>query len=1042
MVPLIILLLVLLWVVLPIGIIVKLLSVQRSNDELKRQVSLLEVRLNRLHESSSAAAPAASREAAKPETVASQPSTAPAAAPTPVPVAPPSVAVPAPVRTPVLPAAAPVVRAVELPPPLPVGSVPVTAPTASAPAAGGITAGAKLPPAGVEERRALTPAPAPSAASRVNWEQFIGAKGFAWLGGLALLLGVAFFVKYSFEHNLIPADVRMALGYLLGAGLIVGGLTISRARYAVTAETLCATGAVCLYTVTFACNSIYHFAFFGPLVTFALMALITATAFLLAVRLEARVVAVLGMLGGFLTPVLLSTGVDNPPGLFGYIALLDVGLIAVALFQRWGFLVPLGAAGTVLMLLGWTNRFFAAEKAPTAVVVILGFCALFFAAHVVARRRWTQVASGITASAVLLPAVALGYALFLFGYPAAAARPGLIFTFVLLADGVLLALAWLDEELSRLHLVAGLAVFGLLAIWTVEHLTSALLPWALTFYLLHAVLHTAFPLVLQRRHPSAGPTWWSQLFPPLALLLMLGPLWKLDAVSLLFWPCLLLVDTIAIGLALVTASLLAVGVVLVFTLVATGLWIFQVPASLAAEPSLLLVVGLFAVLFFAAGLFLARKLRGRLASGGTGPEVAIFGDARAQLPAFAALLPFLLLIMMTQRLPLADPSPVFGLALLLVVLTLGLARLLTIAWLPACALAGVAGLEYAWHERLFAPSQAGTPLAWYLGFTALFAAYPFVFRRRFAPLTGPWAVAALAGLAHFPLVYRVVKAAWPNDFMGVLPALFAVPPLLSLLAVLGAKSKEENPARLNQLAWFGGAALAFITLIFPIQFDRQWITLGWAGEGVALLWLFHRVPHPGLRATGFALLAVAFARLALNPAVLHYHLRGETAVFNWYLYSYGLVTLCLFAGARLLAPPRERILGSNAQPLLNALGIVLAFLLLNIEIADFFSAPGQPVLTFQFSGIFARDMSYTIAWALFALGLLLLSIWRRTKAGRYAAIALLGAALLKLFLHDLSQLGSLYRIGALFAVAVIAILASFAYQRFLPGSAKHETPPS
>jgi len=61
------------------------------------------------------------------------------------------------------------------------------------------------------------------------------------------------------------------------------------------------------------------------------MVLITATAFLLADRLKALVVAILGMLGGFLTPILLSTGQDNPLGLFGYIAILDAGLIVVAL---------------------------------------------------------------------------------------------------------------------------------------------------------------------------------------------------------------------------------------------------------------------------------------------------------------------------------------------------------------------------------------------------------------------------------------------------------------------------------------------------------------------------------------------------------------------------------------------------------------------------------------------------------------------------------------------------------------------------------------
>jgi hypothetical protein len=364
--------------------------------------------------------------------------------------------------------------------------------------------------------------------------------------------------------------------------------------------------------------------------------------------------------------------------------------------------------------------------------------------------------------------------------------------------------------------------------------------------------------------------------------------------------------------------------------------------------------------------------------------------------------------------------------------------MVVIDWLPACALAGVAALEYAWHGRHFAVDTAAVPLAWYLGFFALFAAFPFAFRGRFAGSTGPWAVAALAGVVQFPLVYRTVKFAWPNDYLGVVPALFALVPLASL-AVIVRTVPAENPKRLNQLAWFGGAALLFVTLIFPIQFNRQWITLGWALEGAALLWLFHRVPHPGLRAVGTVLLVAAFARLA-NPAVLYYHPRADVAIFNWYLYAYGGVIAALFAGGRLLAPPRERVWGIDARSLLYGLGTVLAFLLLNLEIADYFTEPGRRVLTFKFSGNFARDLAYTIGWALFAFGLLGAGIWRRTRAARYAALGLLGITLLKLFLHDLAHLSQLYRVAALLVVAVIAIAASFLYQRFVPSD--ETSPPS
>jgi len=268
----------------------------------------------------------------------------------------------------------------------------------------------------------------------------------------------------------------------------------------------------------------------------------------------------------------------------------------------------------------------------------------------------------------------------------------------------------------------------------------------------------------------------------------------------------------------------------------------------------------------------------------------------------------------------------------------------------------------------------------------------------------------------------------------LLPAAFAIPALLSLFVVLK-RIPAQNKSRLSQVAWFGGVALFFITLIFPVQFDRQWMTIGWALEGAALLWLFHRVPHPGLRLTGVGLLIAAFVRLALNPAVLQYHPRAATPIFNWYLYTYGIATVALFVGARLLAPPRHLIFNSNARALLGALGAALAFLLLNIEIADYFSLPGS-TLTFQFAGNFARDMTYSIAWALFALGLLVYGILKKISFARYAAMALLCLTLLKLFFHDLAQLGQLYRIGAFVGVAIIAMLASFAYQKFFSATSK------
>jgi uncharacterized membrane protein len=116
------------------------------------------------------------------------------------------------------------------------------------------------------------------------------------------------------------------------------------------------------------------------------------------------------------------------------------------------------------------------------------------------------------------------------------------------------------------------------------------------------------------------------------------------------------------------------------------------------------------------------------------------------------------------------------------------------------------------------------------------------------------------------------------------------------------------------------------------------------------------------------------------------------------------------------------------------MGTFLLFLLINIEIADIFSE--GPYLAFDFTASFARDMTYSIAWSLFALTLLIIGVRRDVPLVRYAGLALMGITLLKLFLHDLTRLDALFRIGAFVGVAIILIFASWLYQRFLSNARK------
>lgn len=353
-----------------------------------------------------------------------------------------------------------------------------------------------------------------------------------------------------------------------------------------------------------------------------------------------------------------------------------------------------------------------------------------------------------------------------------------------------------------------------------------------------------------------------------------------------------------------------------------------------------------------------------------------------------------------------------------------------LAFVLVCALALTWLAEWIWHDRMFASDQRMVVLAWFAALFLVFAATPYVCGPdRF----WPWMVGAAAGPLQFWFVYQLILARFSDNWIGLLPSAFALPAVAGLIYLVKWKGVTLASAD-SRLATQGAAVLLFISLIFPVQFEREWITLGWAIEGVGLLLLFRWIPNRRLRAVALIVFSAAFVRLTLNPAVFDYHPRSRVHIFNWYLYAYGLPAVCFFLGARWFGEPCEKPYERRAAPLLYTLGAILCFLLLNIEIADYYSI--GPTLTFSFNGNFARDMTYTIAWAISAFGLLVVGVWKKLRPLRLSAIALLSLALGKLFLHDLDRLNQLYRIGAFISVAVIAIVASFIYQRFLSPSIK------
>ena len=144
-------------------------------------------------------------------------------------------------------------------------------------------------------------------------------------------------------------------------------------------------------------------------------------------------------------------------------------------------------------------------------------------------------------------------------------------------------------------------------------------------------------------------------------------------------------------------------------------------------------------------------------------------------------------------------------------------------------------------------------------------------------------------------------------------------------------------------------------------------------------------------------------------------------IWNWYLWIYGLCAGALFVTAYLWERP------TGWKYAFNILGGCMLFWLMNVEIAHYFSTGSE--LSFTFTGEVAQALTYTLAWALFALATIGIGLRRQKPLVSKIGIGIMGLTLLKFFLSDFWQLQSMYRILGLFGLAILLIVASVWYQK-------------
>jgi uncharacterized membrane protein len=271
------------------------------------------------------------------------------------------------------------------------------------------------------ERRGVSPPPPPmphippkpnvaapkfAQATQRSSESLEGTIGKLWLnriGIVAILIGVAYFLKYAFDSGWIGPGGRVAIGVIAGIAVVVWSESFRRKGSAPFSYSLKAVGIGILYLSLWAASQYFHLV--PASAAFVAMILVTASTITLALTQDAEILAVYAMIGGFSTPALVSTGANHEIILFSYVLLLDLAILAMVAFKPWRRIVWGAMLGTGVMYIGWAAQYYDSSERTVTVLFASAFFAVFALVPLLTPLTQSRWHRGMSITLMLLPLV-------------------------------------------------------------------------------------------------------------------------------------------------------------------------------------------------------------------------------------------------------------------------------------------------------------------------------------------------------------------------------------------------------------------------------------------------------------------------------------------------------------------------------------------------------------------------------------------------------------------------------------------------------------
>lgn len=204
-------------------------------------------------------------------------------------------------------------------------------------------------------------------------EEFVGKNLISIFGIIITIIGVGIGAKYAIDNNLISPATRIIIGYVFAFGLLGFAFKLKE-NYEKFSAVLLSGAVAIMYFLTFFAYSFYEL--IPQTFAFVVMALITVFTVFSALQYNRQVIAVIGLVGAYAVPFLLSDGSGRVAILFSYISMINLGILAVSVYKYWKFLHVSAFGLTWLIFIAW---FADKYKFDEHFGIAFGFATLFFA---------------------------------------------------------------------------------------------------------------------------------------------------------------------------------------------------------------------------------------------------------------------------------------------------------------------------------------------------------------------------------------------------------------------------------------------------------------------------------------------------------------------------------------------------------------------------------------------------------------------------------------------------------------------------------------